>query len=435
MNWQFLFLLCAGLTGSVLRAQETGTARVPEPITLAQAEQLFQTNNLMLLAGHYQIEAARAQVVQQKLWDNPQLSLEHNLYNPTTGRVLEVNSPTATQQAVQLQQLIPLAGKRGYRVRVAELSARQTEYELYDLLRSLRYALRQTFFELHFTQASLALYNDQIGSLRHTVALMEVQQKKGNLSLKEFTRVKAFLFQLENERTETLNQLADLQRDFRTLLGRGGETDFRPVVDTDRYRIAKRGAAAQSLAFCMETASEYRYDLKGQATLVELRQADHALQRAMAVPDLTTGLVYDRIGSAFPHYTGVTLGITLPLWNRNQGNIRMARALTAAEQGRLEHHQLTLENEVVAAYQKVHQTEARYQNIDPSFADDFDRLQEGVLQNFEKRNVTLLEFLDFYESYKESILQLYRLENDRIRAYEELNYVVGKTLFNDETTK
>ena len=51
-------------------------------------------------------------------------------------------------------------------------------------------------------------------------------------------------------------------------------------------------------------------------------------------------------------------------------------------------------------------------------------------KNFKKKNVTMLEFLDFYESYKQNVLQLNKLRFNKMSALEQLNFSVGKTIFN-----
>ena len=70
------------------------------------------------------------------------------------------------------------------------------------------------------------------------------------------------------------------------------------------------------------------------------------------------------------------------------------------------------------------------QSVDSKFTDQFEQLNKGVVENFQKRNLTLLEFIDLIETYSESVKELNRLKADRIGAYEELNFTVGQELFN-----
>jgi cobalt-zinc-cadmium efflux system outer membrane protein len=68
--------------------------------------------------------------------------------------------------------------------------------------------------------------------------------------------------------------------------------------------------------------------------------------------------------------------------------------------------------------------------IDLNFKDQLDNLLQGVTDNFRKRNISQLELIDFYQGYKDNILQFNQLLNARRQAIEDLHFAVGKTLFN-----
>ena len=53
-----------------------------------------------------------------------------------------------------------------------------------------------------------------------------------------------------------------------------------------------------------------------------------------------------------------------------------------------------------------------------------------MVQNYLKRNMTLIEFTDFYESYRTAMLQINQLQDDRADAFETLNYATGTDLYN-----
>ena len=55
---------------------------------------------------------------------------------------------------------------------------------------------------------------------------------------------------------------------------------------------------------------------------------------------------------------------------------------------------------------------------------------EGVNLNFQKRNISLLEFIDYYETYKTTCLQLYQTQKEVVLALEEVNAVTGSHVFN-----
>jgi cobalt-zinc-cadmium efflux system outer membrane protein len=166
------------------------------------------------------------------------------------------------------------------------------------------------------------------------------------------------------------------------------------------------------------------------ANTVEYNQQNYGLQKAMAVPDLTAGAQFDKRGSFVNNASFLTLAIDLPFFNRNQGNIKAAKIAIDQSNTNLVRQRLTVENEVQQAYGKVLNTEKMLNTIDPGFQNDFDKLLKSITENFEKRNISLLEFTDFYESYKQNALQWNQLQNDRIQAIESLNFSIGKPIVN-----
>jgi cobalt-zinc-cadmium efflux system outer membrane protein len=52
-----------------------------------------------------------------------------------------------------------------------------------------------------------------------------------------------------------------------------------------------------------------------------------------------------------------------------------------------------------------------------------------MLNNFQKRNVSLLEFTDFMESYNQASIQVNELKKKVVLSGEELNSTINKDLF------
>jgi cobalt-zinc-cadmium efflux system outer membrane protein len=160
-------------------------------------------------------------------------------------------------------------------------------------------------------------------------------------------------------------------------------------------------------------------------------EQNYKLQKAIAVPDLTLGADFDKRGSFVNNATFLTVGIDLPFFNRNQGNIKAAKYSIDQTKLQVQQEQMTVENEVQTAYSKALNTDKMLESIDPTFRKDFEQLLINITDNFLKKNISLLELTDFYDSYKENLLQLNQLQNDRMQAIETLNFAVGKTLFNN----
>jgi cobalt-zinc-cadmium efflux system outer membrane protein len=53
----------------------------------------------------------------------------------------------------------------------------------------------------------------------------------------------------------------------------------------------------------------------------------------------------------------------------------------------------------------------------------------GMLTNFRKGNVNLIEFTDFMDSYRETALQIYDMKNEIMQSAEQLNQLVQTKIF------
>lgn len=406
-------LVCASV---FVQAQDT------LKVTVRQADSLFLKNNLTLLAERYQIDIAKAAEIQDKLWDNPNLSIELSAYNPSRGW-LDVGR--GGQKFISLQQVITRAGKRTKQVALDVETTRKTELEFFDLARTLKFDLRQLFFETHFLGQTLQLLDNQIATLATTVEAFDREYGRNNVSLKEVVRLKALLFQLRNNRADILFEITENQRDLRIYFN--SEAYVVPVVDSlemARYRLEK-----QTPGDLRELALLRRTDLKVAESAVKQAELNYNLQKALAKPNIEVGAVYDQASNYQFHYFGLSASMNLPFFNRNQGNIRAAKSGISYFKTRETAKRNSIANEVNAAWNKVTIAENAFRSVETRFSDQFSQLNRGMYDNFQKRNITLLEFIDFIETYNESIREFNRLQADRIKVYEELNFVVGEELF------
>ncbi|WP_234733668.1 TolC family protein [Tellurirhabdus bombi] len=405
-------------------------------ITLPQAEAQFRQRNLQLMASKLGISENQAYEWQSKLWNNPSIYVEQMPYNSQTKEVMPLRQRNS-EQVLQFQQLLLLAGKRNKQLAIAKTNTEIAADRFYDLLRTLNYQLRTTFYDLYYTRQSLAVYGEEIGTLRQTVNLFQQQYEKGNVPLKDLSRLKAYLFTLTTEQQQLLKKSTDDQADLALLLNASPSTIIQPALENTGARpdeLRPNGAAPSavgqlSINELYKTAEDNRYDLKAFRDLVIQEKQNLTLQKALAVPDLQVQATYDRNAGYIPNYFGLGVGINLPVFNKNQGNIRAATIRTQSSQQATDAYRLQVDSEVQRAYQKALLTDRLYRTFDQRFNDDFGKLIQGVTVNYKKQNIDVVEFLDFFDSYKVSQIQYTQLQNDRMQSLEELNYAVGTNLF------
>jgi len=395
-------------------------------ITLKTAEERFIKENLQLLASRYNIKAAEAQITQTRLWSNPNISIEQNIYNQTTHRYFDFTSTGNTE--VQIQQLFTLAGKKDKQVRVSEINKQLSEFTFYDLLRSLKYQLRTDYYDLFFLQQSLRFYNESIPNLSRTIGSVEDAFNKKSMLLSEVIRLKSLLLSLQNEKLGIENQITELQNDMHILLHDTTLQNIYYVPQLELHLLDSLKVDNLSLDQAIQTGISSRPDYKLVAATVKLDEANLSLQKSLAVPDVTIGGRWSRAGSYIPEYYALNFSIDLPFFNRNQGNIEAAEMNMLADESSRQQSMNSIEREITNAYQKAIGTDKLFKSLDKKFTAQYQTLVASMTQNFQKRNITIIDFTDFYESYRTSVLQLNQIQNSRLDAFETLNFRTGTDL-------
>ena len=416
------YLLLTGLITcfGMAKAQSTDTLH----LTLKEAEQRFIDSNLSLLAAKYNIDIAKTGVITASLYNNPELSFENVLYDPENKRWLEPGYHG--QNVAELSQVIILAGKRNKAVQLAQSQVKLSEHEFYDLVRTLSFTLRDNFYHLSFLQRSLGLYDAQIISLNRIVTGFKEQLAKGNIAQKELLRIQSLLYTLKATKKELQQEVNAISTELKILTRIDPAIPVMPVWSEPSFSF--HPLQTMTVQQLLDSARTHRQDLLAAKENLNSQELNRKLQKALAVPDLTVGISYDRQGSYIRDYTGVKIAMPLPLFNRNQGNIKQAETRIQQSRTQLQQAEDQLAHEVMQRYTDALNAETLYEGIDQEFDDQFHHLIEEVQKNFVRRNISLLEFIDFYDSYKETIISLHQIRYNRYRALEQINFVSGAQL-------
>ncbi|MBD2701696.1 TolC family protein [Spirosoma sp. BT702] len=396
-------------------------------LTLPQAEDQFRQHNLSLLATRLGINEYQGYENQSKQRNNPSIYIEQMPYNRQTREFMPVKQGNS-EQLIQVQQLLLLAGKRNKQLALATTNTKLAADRFDDLVRTLSSQLRSTFYDLYYQQKALAIYEQEINTLSQTVGLYQQQYDKGNVPLKDLTRLKAYLFNLSTERQQRQAQVTDDQTTLAVLLNTAPEQPINATL-TDAEVNQQRDLGRLSLDSLITLAERNRPDLRGYRDQTIAERQNLSLQKAMAVPDLTLQGTYDRNAGYIPNYFGVGVGISLPFFNRNQGNIQAANVRIQSSQQVASAYQLQVEGELQRSLTKARQADQLYRTFDQRFNSDFGRLIDGVTLNYRKQNIDVVEFLDFLDSYKTSQIQFIQLQNDRTQRLEDLRLAVGANPF------
>lgn len=395
-------------------------------LSLQTIEKRFIDSNLTLLAAHYNVDASKALIEQARLWNNPVLVTDQVIV--ANGKAFpyakNADGTYSGQYFIQLQQLITTAGKRGKLIDLATTNAKINELQLQDVLRNLRAQLHTDYYTLIHQLNILRLYNDQAAQLSKLYEGMQAQYNAGNIALKDLLRVQALVISLKQDITETSRGIEDIQSDLRTLLQLNNNIFIKPEDESNDRDITIDIAPG----YCFDSAKLNNPNYLLQQAQKVYQQQNLVYQKALRSPDITVAPEFDRNSNYAPNYWGLGISLPLPLLNKNQGNIHAAAFAEKQQEAIASNAEVQLHNNVLNAYNKLVLLVQQNNNVQKKFYSGYEKMFENILHSYQQKQIGLLEFLDFFDTYKDAHLRLLQQQLNLQLAKEELNYQTGTTI-------
>ena len=398
-------------------------------LTLEQAQERFVQKNFALIAQKFNVNIAEAGVEQAKLWYNPNLFVETNLYNGYTHKFLpygkqeDLINPTGGVINLQLQQVLSLTGSRSKLVKLAQSNVALQQAAFQDVMRNARYTLSQTFGNLVNEQSKLRMLNQERLSLESLLEAFRAQLKLGVIAPYEVTRLELEQKNFERDLANLTVQISQDQAIMRVLLAESGTVYIVPSA------TAPSTNPTPALTQLLDLAYANRPDLQAAQLQIQYNQNNLTYQRSLATPTLTVGADYQRVGSAFPHYVGVQALIDLPVKNRNQGNIQSAKVGIDQSKTTSDLTHLQVEQDVVSASQQYQQALIQQQKISQAYLQSIEEISKNATEDYAKRIIDLVSFIDKIRAYKDAQTNLIDLQNDLFQAQQLLNFVTNTKTF------
>jgi cobalt-zinc-cadmium efflux system outer membrane protein len=310
-----------------------------------------------LQAARAELEAARGRVVQAGLRPNPLLDLAgQKAISPDNNLMVGLTLP------------LDLNGRKEGRVTVAERELEMKRAQVADRERRLRGEVRMKAGEWFATRRNLGFTDELLQANRSALFLVQERVRQGATPPLEESLLAVEANRLEAGRRllESRGEVQTLQ--MKALVGLPPEAPLTVRGDLIPPPLTLDPVAARARAVAT------RPDLEAARVDIALARARIKKEEAEGGWDMSVSVGYQRqdfgydlngltgTGAMRPirdvfHYFGGGLTITLPVRNRNQGNVAAATADLRAAERRLEFATLVLTQEVTAAFTQHQATE------------------------------------------------------------------------------
>ncbi len=308
-------------------------------LTLADLEQMAIAANPSVARAGALVEAARGNWIQEGLPPNPNVGYEGQQIG-SGGR--------AEQDGVFVEQEFVRGGKLRLNRQVAAQEWVRREQELAAQQQRVVTDVRIAYYQVLVAERQQKLTGELLGIAKEAAKVAD-----DLLRAKEVGRADVVQAQLEVGNAEilaqnALNRYSAAWRTLATVVG-NSELPLQPLdgnLEDNRQEFGWEQSRQKLLTTSPEIA----------AAIAEIERARWALQRAMVekTPNVTVaGLVNWRDnGIDGDPDGGITVGVPLPLWNRNQGGIVQAQGQVAAAERALDQLELSLENRLAPVFER-----------------------------------------------------------------------------------
>jgi len=360
-------------------------------------------NNGELTAIRREVEAAEALVKQAGYRANPEFEISGT------------KEPGMSGNSQMAKGMLPLElfSRRSLRIKAAQRELDVRNYALADRERILAADVRAKFgetlaliYKLQFADETLAAATQNYDLVAARVTEGKTAPLEGNMVMVELNRIRAL-------RESAVGQVEIALLELRNLAGMRGDEplqlrgDFSNLLD-----------ALPPQEIGTEQAVRLRPDLQTTHALIGLAEAKIEQARAQGKPDASVSLGVERSDSGFPFrafdpasqlvpirgtFKMITFGvtITLPVFDKNTGNIEAAVADRSAAESRAEFGELTVRREVAAAYARYKAASRAMEiyrvGVEKQSAENLD----VVRQTYELGSRTLLDYIAEQRRYIE----------------------------------
>jgi cobalt-zinc-cadmium efflux system outer membrane protein len=396
-------------------------AQMPETISFSfeEGKNRMLKENIRLLAEYYNVDLAEAEIQQLKLWDNPLFVWNAEMYSVAENKYFAFEN----QKLLQIEYAFSISGKRINAVKEAKIGKEIAELALADMIRGLVLEYSEVFYEhIELSQKNEVL----LQSLQQYDRLIAQYAKGKELGINSESE----LIRLKSERQSILSEINENEKDLlnkelalKMLMNVAPNSKLKP------QRSVGVSIQKKPIEEFYNLALSQRPDIKISIKSISKSQMNLKKQKAESVPNINLGYQpHDQGSNHVRPYVGMVFEMGIPVFNRNQGEIAAAKIQIEQNQLLLKYKQNEVKNEITAALAALERSEELVNSFNQDLMNEMEELSIAAKENYEKRNISLYEYIDFQRSYLQNMLNFIEANRMLNAAINQFYFTIGSDL-------
>jgi outer membrane protein, heavy metal efflux system len=416
MKKLFLTLALAIISGAVIAqaaGKQPGAERERiEGLTLEQALDMAERQQPELAEASAMVEAAAARARQAGLFPNPE-AIAGAQQMPFSSA-----APNEREYVAGVAQAIPLSGRLS-KAREAELMDRQVRARGLELKRrEIRKRVHSAFAMALYQEKAMETESRIVKHAEKAVAISRVRLEAGDALPEDVARAE---MEMARAKVGLARSTALRERSLAALTAAIGDPGL-PVISL---------AGALDTVFEIPALESLAAGLSAHPAIalaeadIDAKNARIALARAERIPDLKVEALYHRLEASKQNTMDVGLRISVPLFDRNQGRLREARAEVAAAEARSRATQNELNLRLRQAYIQLTTSLANSRALQTEILSRADSVLNAAEARYAAGDISLSDLLPIRRDWAGVQLDYLESLRDVMQAWAELSGYLG----------
>jgi cobalt-zinc-cadmium efflux system outer membrane protein len=402
----------------ILLLTGSGRALAQTVYTLSSAIDTARQSSPVLKAQYMNIDIARADQITAKLRPNPNLNnqtlqlTDAGHFPPNTKWSDNVNR----QVWWQLTKPIQWPAQRKYKIASATQNIAVANNTYQENVRNLSFNVGSSWVNTWVLKKKLGLLQESKANLDTLVKINELRYKNQVITQTDLVRTQVLLQQYHLQ-LSTFFQ--DYSNELQALKLLTGSTDS---IDIDTSNQVESLLPAATLDSLISQSRENRSDVMLVKSSIEQSNSNIKYQRSLSWPQPELGVIYNPQNSV--PYLGFFGTISVPIFDRNQGQIKKAEIQKAQAEQDLQATQLQVQTDVSTAY-RTYEVQKRNIQQYQGILQQSQQILDNVKYAYLRGGTTIIDFLDAQRNWYDTRLLYYDALQSYYQSYLQLLFVTG----------
>lgn len=322
-----------------------------------------------------------------------------------------------------------LFAKRAASMESARLGISMSETEYADLIRCRVTMAAIAYYDVLEAKGLLLLAREDTDVLTRLESIMKQARDAGGISEIDYKRVQLDRLQSQQSVLDAQAQLTVTKAKLWSLFGR---SDSQPDYEVSGSLDILPEVQPLPIEEALDMAIRNRPDIRRMHLQVAQAGTNMDVERRNAFPEITPSFGYSHqyqecIGDRDYDGWGVGLGMSVPLFDRNQGNRAKAQASMTRAQHELQAGIIDLQAEVREADEHFRVAYEKANIIAGEQVELALRVRDSVIEAYKEGGYHLIDVLNAETSYRETKRLYLTSRADYWRALFTYNSIIGKT--------